>query len=71
MALSAEVKLPPEQLTATGLFKPVLRTDYRLGELNVKLLALEQSRIKAEGLPKLSGYFRYGAVGFGNNLAIS
>jgi outer membrane protein len=68
ISLSNEVKLPPKQLPDTGLFSPALRTDYQLGELNVKLLAIEQSLIKAEAMPKLSAYFRYGAVGFGNNL---
>ncbi|HEY1199845.1 MAG TPA: TolC family protein, partial [Niastella sp.] len=65
---SAEVRLPPNPQPETSYLPPGYRTDYQLGELSVKLLAIEQCRIKAEGLPKLSAYFRYGAVGFGNNL---
>jgi outer membrane protein len=65
---STEIKLPPAQLPGKGLFSPASRTDHQLGELNIKLLAIEQSRIKAEALPKLSVYFRYGAWGFGNHL---
>jgi outer membrane protein len=66
--VSREVKLPPEQQAGTGVFTPAYRTDYQLDELNIKLLAIEQSRIRAEWLPKLSAYFRYGALGFGNDL---
>jgi outer membrane protein len=66
VTVSREVKLPPEP--KTDLLSPGSRTDYQLGELNAKLLAIEQCRIKAEGLPRLSAYFRYGAVGFGDNL---
>lgn len=44
------------------------RTDYQLSMVNAKLLEIDQKRIKAGALPKLSGYARYGAVGFGNTL---
>nr|WP_315251289.1 TolC family protein [uncultured Flavobacterium sp.] len=50
------------------VFSPTSRIDYKLSEINIKLLDIEQSRIKAELLPKLTAYFRYGAVGFGDNL---
>lgn len=50
------------------VFSPTSRIDYKLSEINIKLLDIEQSRIKAESLPKVTAYFRYGAVGFGNNL---
>jgi len=42
------------------------RTDYQLSEVNSKLLEIDQNRIKAGALPKLTGYARYGAVGFGS-----
>lgn len=49
-------------------FSPAARIDYRISSTNIRLLEIEQARIKAEGLPKLTGYARYGAVGFGNKL---
>lgn len=48
-------------------FSLVSRTDYRLSELNINMLKSEQSRIRAEALPKLSAYLRYGGIGQGNN----
>lgn len=45
-----------------------VKTDYQLSELNIKLLNIQQDQIRAERLPKLTGYARYGAVGFGNTL---
>lgn len=54
---------------STSTFSPASRIDYKLSELNIKTLEIEQARIKAEGLPKLSAYFRYGAVGFGDKLS--
>ncbi len=53
---------------STKAFLVSSRIDYRLSELNIKVLEIQEARIKAEALPKLSGYFRYGAVGFGDNL---
>ncbi|SKD08921.1 Outer membrane protein TolC [Chitinophaga ginsengisegetis] len=49
-------------------FSPAARIDYKVSSTNVRLLGIEQARIKAEGLPKLTGYARYGAVGFGDKL---
>lgn len=54
---------------STNTFSPASRIGYKLSELNIKTLEIEQARIKAEGLPKLSAYFRYGAVGFGDKLS--
>lgn len=53
---------------AKDVFFPTSRIDYKFSEINIKLLAIEQSRIKAEALPKLTAYLRYGAVGFGEKL---
>lgn len=66
--LVTELEMPLSLEENTSNFSPSSRIDYKLSELNIKTLEIEQSRIKAEGLPKLSGYFRYGAVGFGDNL---
>lgn len=61
-------QIPLDLAGSVKTFSPSSRIDYRRSEINVKVLEIEQLRIKTEGLPKLSGYFRYGAVGFGNNL---
>lgn len=66
--LSTEIKTPLSLENNTNTFSPASRIDYQLSEINIKTLEIEQSRIKYEGLPKLSTYFRYGAVGFGDNL---
>ncbi|QLC67940.1 TolC family protein [Flavobacterium sp. LPB0248] len=50
-------------------FDVASKTDYQLSQVNIKLLDIQQSRIQAEGLPKLTAYARYGAVGFGENLS--
>lgn len=65
---STELETPLSLEKNTDNFSPATRIDYRLSELNIKTLEIEQSRIKAEGLPKLTAYARYGAVGFGDNL---
>lgn len=44
------------------------RVDYRLGVLDVSFAEIEEKRIKAQMLPKLSIYAKYGAVGFGSTL---
>ena len=65
---SKKVMIPFDLESKPNTFSPSLRVDYKLSELNIKVLEIEQARIKAGGLPKLTGYFRYGAVGFGNDL---
>jgi outer membrane protein TolC len=44
------------------------RTEYQLSQTNARLLEIDQQRIKAGAIPKLTGYARYGTVGFGNSL---
>jgi len=68
VCFSGEMELPLLPDDSTDLFSPALRIDYKLAGINIKVLETEQSRIRAEALPKLSAYFRYGAVGFGDNL---
>lgn len=65
---TSEVELPLRREDSMEIFSPASRVDYKLAELNIKVLEIEQARIKADGLPKLSGYIRYGAVGFGGHL---
>lgn len=64
----AEMALPERQEDSSCAFSPASRTDYRLAGLKVRMLAIEQSRVRAEGIPRLTAYFRYGAVGFGSHL---
>lgn len=66
--VSTGMEMPAVPLDSNGTFSPASRVDYKLAEINIKALEIEQSRIKAEALPKLSVYARYGAVGFGNDL---
>lgn len=66
--ISMDVEIPVWQESSPLEFSPISRIDYKLSELNIKVLATEQSRIKAEALPKLSAYFRYGGIGLGDNL---
>ncbi|WP_439698229.1 TolC family protein [Mucilaginibacter sp. AW1-7] len=44
------------------------RTDYRISQVNAKLLEIDESRIKAGALPKLTAYAQYGLIGFGDQL---
>lgn len=44
------------------------RTEFQLSGVELKLLELDQKKIQAGMFPKLTGYARYGAVGFGNTL---
>ncbi|WP_158799954.1 TolC family protein [Pedobacter sp. L105] len=66
-----KVTFMAEARTADNTFAAGNRTDYQLSGVNSKLLDIDQSRIKAGGLPKLTGYARYGAVGFGNSVGPS
>jgi outer membrane protein len=62
---------PPVADLAPNGFSAENRTDYQLSQVNSKLLDIDQKRIKAGGLPTLTGYAKYGAVGFGNTLGPS
>ena len=66
-----DVQIPNGANTPNKSFSVSNRTDYQLSEVNSKLLYIDQSRIKAGALPKLTGYARYGAVGFGSTLGPS
>jgi len=44
------------------------RADYTLSEVNAKLLEIDQGRIRAGSLPRLTAYAQYGAVGFGDQV---
>ena len=47
------------------------RTDFKLSEVNISLLDIDQKRIRATAIPKLTAYARYGGVGFGDDLGQS
>ena len=65
----AELSTPPTTNATIGSFSVSNRVDYQLSEVNSKLLDIDQNRIKSGWLPKLSGYAKYGANGFGNTLS--
>jgi len=67
-ATQQDLAVPAAINTNSHSFSALNRTDYQLSEVNSKLLAIDQSRIRAGALPKLTGYARYGAVGFGQTL---
>jgi outer membrane protein len=64
-----DLSTPTTAAIGFGGFTVSNRVDYQLSEVNAKLLDIDQSRIKSGWLPKLSGYARYGANGFGNTLS--
>ncbi|MGX5690948.1 TolC family protein [Arcticibacter tournemirensis] len=49
-------------------FIPSSKTDYQITATNVQLLKIEEDRIRAQGLPVLSGYALYGQIGYGDNI---
>lgn len=53
------------------LFNVSNRTDFKLSEVNIALLDIDQKRIRATAIPKLTAYARYGGVGFGDDLGQS
>jgi len=63
-----EVKNGRFENAVKPLFAVSQRTDYQLSEVNTRLLEIDAKRIRAGALPKLTGYARYGGVGFGNTL---
>ncbi len=50
-------------------FSVSTRKDYQLSMVNISMLEIEENRIKATALPKLTGYARYGGNGFGDDLS--
>jgi outer membrane protein len=62
---------PPVVDFTANSFSADNRVDYQLSQVNSKLLAIDQKRIKAGGLPTLTGYAKYGVVGFGNTVGPS
>jgi outer membrane protein len=49
-------------------FAATNRADFQISQVNTKLLEIEESRIKAGALPKLSAYAQYGTIGYGDQL---
>ena len=54
---------------AKKTFLPASKTDYKISEVKIKLLEIQQDQIHSQGIPKLTAYARYGAVGFGEKLS--
>ncbi|MBO9728500.1 MAG: TolC family protein [Chitinophaga sp.] len=70
-SLAVDLSAPPGAAASSDSvvsFSPDLRVEYQLSKVNIKLLEVEKSAIKAEALPRLSAYARYGVVGFGKSL---
>lgn len=80
MGFPFDTALPVDSLSQTEIkqghfaavnntsFEVGKRTDYQLSEVNARLLEIDVKKIRAGALPKLTGYARYGGVGFGNTL---
>ncbi|MBS7564818.1 TolC family protein [Mucilaginibacter sp. Bleaf8] len=67
-AAAKDVQTVAPALTESNMFSAANRTDFRISEINAKLLEIDEQRLKAGALPKLNGYAKYGAIGFGDNL---
>ncbi|UZR97770.1 TolC family protein [Chondrinema litorale] len=52
-------------------FTPSTRTEYKLSNVNISMLQIDEKRIRAQALPTLSAYAKYGGVGFGDDLSES
>jgi len=57
--------LPNDSIALRVLY----RTDYQLAKVDADLLEINQKKIRAGALPRLTAYARYGAVGFGSELS--
>jgi outer membrane protein len=64
-----DITMPSVINVADSSFVAKKLTGYQLSEVNAQMLTIDQQRIKAGALPKLSGYARYGANGFGNSVS--
>jgi outer membrane protein len=49
-------------------FAATNRADFQIAQVDTKLLEIEESRIKAGALPKLSVYAQYGTIGYGDQV---
>lgn len=65
---SEDISTPVLAIPASENFVAANRSDYKLSEINTRLLEIDERRLKAGGLPRLTAYARYGAVGFGRTL---
>ena len=59
------------QTDTPAVFNPANRVDYRLSEINTRLLEIDERRIRNGAYPKLTAYARYGGVGYGNEFGPS
>lgn len=63
--------MPVERLAPLAdpaAFSVFNRTDYKLTDVNISLLSIDQKKIRAGAFPRLSAYARYGGIGYGDNL---
>jgi outer membrane protein TolC len=51
-----------------GTFSAANRLDFRISQVNEKLLAIDELRVRNGIYPRLTAYARYGAIGYGDNL---
>jgi outer membrane protein len=58
----------PALMEENTTFLACNRVDYRLAEVNAKLLEIDQASVKGGALPKLTAYAQYGAIGFGDQV---
>lgn len=63
-AMLKNYNIGAEQLPA---FTAANRSDYKIQQTKIQLYNLEMKRIRGTGLPKLSGYARYGVQAMGND----
>ncbi|SFW79090.1 TolC family protein [Chitinophaga sancti] len=49
-------------------FEAASRVDYRISQVNEKLYAIDEQRLRNGIYPRLTAYARYGAIGYGNSL---
>lgn len=64
-----EAGTPPPLSSFRFSFSALNRVDYQLSEIDLKLLEIDEKRLRSGALPKLTAYARYGAVGFGQTLS--
>lgn len=69
--LTTEDEFPVVALPQQGSFDASQRTDYKIDLYGLQVLEAEQAAIRAEALPKLSVFFRYGAVSFADHFSNS
>jgi outer membrane protein len=68
VAAGNALDIPRPATADSGLFSANNRTAFRISQVQEKMLEIDEKRIRAGGLPRLSMYARYGSNGFGDQL---